>query len=127
MSRGPLVVVVEDDPESRRTLARLLLVGGFDTMLYGSAEEYLSAPPASPPVCMLLDVNLGGMSGLDLQQRLRSSGSRIPVIVISAYDDLPNRVRAERLGCLAFLSKPCEAEAILALLRPLVPDRPAGS
>jgi FixJ family two-component response regulator len=120
----PLVVVIEDDPASQKTLARVLRTGGFDTAIYASAEEFLASPPRSTPIGLLLDLRLGGMSGLDLQRRLRSEGSTLPVIVITAFDDARNREQAERLGCVAYLRKPCEAETILALLRGLVRDDP---
>ena len=120
----PLVVVVEDDPASQKTLTRVLRAGGFDAATYASAEEYLSSPPASRPIGMLLDVHLGGMSGLDLQRRLRMAGSTLPVIIITAFDDPRGREQAERLGCVAYLRKPCEAETVLAVLRPLVAGQP---
>ena len=115
----PLVVVVEDDPGTQKTLGRVLRAGGYDAAIYGSAEAYLSSPPQSSPIGLLLDVHLGGMSGLDLQRRLRSEGSTVPVIIITAFDDARSREQAERLGCVAYLRKPCEAETILALLRRL--------
>jgi FixJ family two-component response regulator len=117
----PLVGVVEDDPATQKTLARVLRAGGYDAAVYPSAEAYLSAPPQSPPIGLLLDVHLRGMSGLDLQRRLRSEGSTIPVIIITAFDDARGREQAERLGCVAYLRKPCEAETILSLLRRLAP------
>jgi FixJ family two-component response regulator len=122
----PLVVVIEDDSASQRTLARLLRAGGYDAAIYASAEEFLSSPPPLPPIGMLLDLHLGGMSGLDLQRRLRQEGSTIPVIIITAFDDARNRDQAERLGCMAFLRKPCEAEAILMLLQHLVDAPPVN-
>jgi len=112
----PVVVVIEDDLASQKTLARVLRAGGYAAATYGSAEEYLSSPPQSPPLGLLLDVHLGGMSGLDLQRRLRSEGSTLPVIIITAFDDARSREQAERLGCVAYLRKPCDAETILALL-----------
>jgi FixJ family two-component response regulator len=112
----PLVVVIEDDLASQKTLARVLRAGGFDAATYASAEEFLSSPPQSDPIGLLLDVHLGGMSGLDLQRRLRNEGSTVPVIIITAFDDARSREQAERLGCVAYLRKPCEAETILALL-----------
>jgi len=118
----PLVVVVEDDRASQKTIARVLRAGGYEAAIYGSAEQFLSSPPQSPPIVLLLDVHLGGMSGLDLQRRLKNEGSTVPVIIITALDDARSREQAERLGCVAYLRKPCEAETILALLRGLVDD-----
>ena len=119
----PLVVVIEDDPASQKTLARVLRAGGYDAATYDSAEEFLASPPRSSPIGLLLDVNLGGMSGLDLQRRLRKEGSTLPIIIITAFDDARSRDQAERLGCVAYLRKPCEAETILSLLRRLEDDR----
>jgi FixJ family two-component response regulator len=115
----PLVAVVEDDPASQKTLARVLRAGGYEAAVYASAEDFLSSPPPTPPIGLLLDVHLGGMSGLDLQRQLKDEGSTIPVIIITAFDDARSRERAERMGCVAYLRKPCEAETILALLREL--------
>jgi FixJ family two-component response regulator len=112
----PLVVVIEDDPAAQKTLARVLRVGGYEAAVYASAEDYLAAPPPSSPLGLLLDVHLGGMSGLDLQRRLKEEGSTVPVIIITAFDDPRGREQAERLGCAAYLLKPCDAETILALL-----------
>lgn len=114
-----LVVVIEDDRASQKTLGRVLRAGGFDAAIYASAEEFLASPPPSAPIGLLLDLHLGGMSGLDLQQRLRNEGSTVPVIFITAFDDPRSREQAERLGCVAYLRKPCEAETILSLLRGL--------
>ena len=122
----PLVVVVEDDPDSQKTLARVLRAGGYEAAVYASAEEFLSSPPQSSPIGLLLDVHLSGMSGLDLQRRLRNEGSTIPVIIITAFDDARSREQAERVGCVAYLRKPCEAETILALLRRLAHDEPSS-
>ena len=121
----PLVVVVEDDPGSQKTLARVLRTGGFDAAVYASAEEFLAFPPPSSAIALLLDIHLGGMSGLDLQRLLRSQGSTLPVIVITAFDDGRSRDQAARLGCVAYLRKPCEAETILTLLRGLTHDDPS--
>jgi FixJ family two-component response regulator len=118
----PLVVVIEDDPASQKTLARVLRAGGYQPVTYASAEEFLSSPPEASPIGLLLDVHLGGMSGLELQRRLKDDGSTLPVIIITAFDDSRSRSQAERLGCVAYLRKPCEAQTILALLDRLVAD-----
>ena len=126
MTSRPLVVVVEDDPASRKTLGRVLQAGGFASRLYASAEDFIEQPPDRPFVGLLLDLHLGGMSGLDLQDRLRRQGSSVPVVVITAFDDPVSRGMAEQLGCVAFLNKPCDAETILGVLRTLDPDRPTA-
>jgi len=124
MSPGPLVAVVEDDAGSLKTLGRVLRTGGFDTELYASAEDFLAATRHPATIGIVLDVHLGGMSGLELQERLNAAGSRLPVIVITAIDDPEVERVARQLGCHAFLRKPCEAEAILSVLRTM---RPAPS
>jgi FixJ family two-component response regulator len=115
----PLVAVIEDDPGTQKTLARVLRAGGYEAAIYASAEDFLSSPPPSTPIGLLLDVHLGGISGLELQRRLRKEGSTLPVIIITAFDDPRSREQAERLGCVAYLRKPCEASTILSLLRDL--------
>src|SRR5262249_15231245 len=107
-----LVAVIEDDDASRRALARLLRASGFDTALFESAETFMAAPP-SEPLCLILDVRLGGISGLDLQHRLRSEGSAIPIIVTTGQRDEATRHRATENGCTAFLWKPVDADALL--------------
>jgi FixJ family two-component response regulator len=119
MTAASLVVIVEDDPASRRTLSRVLRAGGYDSAAYASAEEYLASPPAGVPLGLLLDIHLEGMSGLDLQRRIRASGSTVPIILITAHGDSRARAEAQRFGCTAFLRKPCEAETILSILKSL--------
>jgi FixJ family two-component response regulator len=121
MSSGPLVAVVEDDAGSRKTLGRVLRAGGFDAELYESAEEFLAARRDPATIGILLDLHLGGMSGLELQEQLNAVGSRLPVIVMTGIDDPQVERVARQLGCRAFLRKPCEAETILSLLRTLTP------
>jgi FixJ family two-component response regulator len=113
--QGP-IAVIEDDDVARSALARLLQVGGFETALFDSAETFIASSDASPWLCLIVDVQLTGMSGIDLQQRLRSEGSDVPIIVITANRTEVVRERAERAGCAAFLWKPFSGTAILALL-----------
>jgi FixJ family two-component response regulator len=115
-----MVVVVEDDVATLKGLARVLRAGGFDAVCYGSAEEFLVSPPTAQPVCLVLDINLGGMSGLDLLRRLRALRSSLSVIVITGDDDARIREEAYQLGCAGYLSKQSDAELLLELIRSLM-------
>jgi FixJ family two-component response regulator len=114
---SPLVVVVEDDPATLRALGRVLRAGGFETATYSSAEAFLDSPPTREPSCLLLDNHLGGMSGLDLQRDLRSRGSRVPVIVMTAFNDRRVRNEAYRIGCAGCVDKADDFDVLLKLLR----------
>jgi FixJ family two-component response regulator len=114
---SPLVVVVEDDPATLKALGRVLRAGGFDTATYSSAEAFLDSPPARRPACLLLDNQLGGMSGLDLQRDLRARGSTVPVIVMTAFDARSLRQEAYRSGCAGCVDKTDDIDVLLNLLR----------
>jgi FixJ family two-component response regulator len=120
MSRpAPLVAVVEDDAACLRALGRVLRAGGCEVMLCGSAEEALTAPLPRRPACFVVDMQLGAMSGLDLQARLNARGSTVPVIVLTALDDERVRAEARRLGCVAFLDKGSDIDVLLTIVRGL--------
>jgi FixJ family two-component response regulator len=111
-----LVAVVEDDDLARTAMGRLLAAGGFDAALFESAEAFMDAPPERAPLCVIVDVHLRGMSGLDLQSRLRRTGSAVPIIVTTGYCEPAMQDRAERIGCSAFLWKPVAAEILLNII-----------
>jgi two-component system response regulator FixJ len=111
-----IVVIVEDDDASRKALGRLLTAAGFVTALFESAEAFIAAERPSP-MCLLIDVHLPGMSGLDLQNRLRDRGSTTPVIVMTANNDVAIRNRAAENGSLAFLHKPFDSQRLIVTLR----------
>lgn len=113
-NRPRTVAVVEDDPSMRRSLERLLNAHGFLTEGYSSAETFLERDPASLAACVVLDVHLGGMSGLELRSHLTSSNSSLPVIFITAIDDEALMTAALKLGCSAFLHKPFPATSLIA-------------
>jgi FixJ family two-component response regulator len=115
------VAVVEDDAPSRNALGRLLRASGFEPALFDSAEAFIEAPPCAP-LCLILDVHLTGMSGTELQGRLRKAGSSTPIIVTTALRDLGIRHRAEENGCTAFLWKPFSSHALLSLLGAIAHD-----
>ena len=120
------VALVEDDADERVALGRVLQASGFVVSSYASAEDYL-ASGLNEPICLLLDMQLEGMSGLDLLRVLRTDGSDLPVIVITANDDLHSRAEAEQLGCVAYLHKPFPGRRLVALLRSLPAHRPSAA
>lgn len=100
------VAIVDDDESFARAISRLLRAAGYETLLYSSAENFLADPPSSSATCLVLDVHLGGMSGLDLQQKLVAHGPRFPIIFVTADRDMETRDRAHQIGCIAYLRKP---------------------
>ena len=111
-----LVAVIENDQVARHALARLLGAAGFETALFDSAETFIASRPNRALLCLILDVHLTGMSGIDLQWRLRGEGADVPIIVTTGDRADVIRERAEQAGCTAFLWKPFSAETILALI-----------
>ena len=114
---APLIVIVEDDAATLKALGRALRAAGFETAGYASAEAFLASPPANGPHCMVVDIQLGGMSGLELQRKLKASGSQVPVIVMTAFDDVQIREEATRIGCLGYLDKAADLEVLVGLIR----------
>ena len=115
----PLVVVVEDDVATRTALGRVLRAGGFEAATYRSAEEFLAAPPSRVPHCLVVETGLKGMSGPDLQRRLTSLGSKLPVIVMTAFEDARVRDEARRAGCAGYLDKEAEIDVLLKMIKSL--------
>jgi two-component system, LuxR family, response regulator FixJ len=108
------VHVVDDDADVRRSLERLLVSAGFTPVLYGSASALLARASELSHGCLLLDVRMPGMEGLDLQARLNDVGVSLPVIVMTAHGDVPTAVRAMKLGAIDFIEKPFNDEHLLA-------------
>lgn len=107
MNQPPSIVFVIDDDESvRRALRRLIHSIGLQVELFGSAQEFLQRPRPDVPSCMILDVRLPGISGLDFQRRLAESKIDIPIIFITGHGDIPMTVRAMKAGAVEFLPKP---------------------
>lgn len=100
------VAIVDDEPSVLIGLQRLLNEFGFVTEVFKSAEEFLNRGAASALDCLVLDIHLGGMSGLELRRHLAASGSHVPTIFITANDDDATRQEAINAGCVAFLGKP---------------------
>jgi FixJ family two-component response regulator len=117
MSIGRKVVaVVEDDPAMLRAIERLLRVHGFDAVGFASAEAFLDRAAGAAAVCLVIDIHLGGMSGIELRRRLAASGSRLPTVFITAVDDEATHKEALRAGCTACLRKPFPATALISAI-----------
>lgn len=112
---GGLVVVVDDDASVRRGVARLLRSDGFEVQGFASAEELLAVTVARCPACYVLDVQLPGLSGLELLQRLRRGGARAPVVFITAHEEYLAEPVSEGDG--VWLRKPFEGPALLTAVR----------
>src|SRR5512143_3321687 len=110
---SPVVAVVDDDASVRRALTRLLQSADLRVLTYASATEFLDTEIASAPECLILDIHLGGMSGLELLSRLRESGHGLQILMITAHDDAQAREAAARGGCVGYLCKPLDAKVLL--------------
>ena len=112
----PLIVCVEDVESVREAIKGLLVALGFNAEVFSSAEEFLQSDLLGDTSCLITDVKLGCMSGLELQNRLTASGYRIPVIVITAFSDDRTRAQALGAGAVCFLSKPITKEELLTCI-----------
>ena len=113
----PTVYVVDDDPSFRRSTERLIRSAGYKVQGFGTATEFLLANVAQMPGCVVLDVRLPGLSGLDLQRALTKTGNHLPIIFMTGHGDIPMSVRAMKAGAVEFLSKPFLDEDLLEALR----------
>ena len=118
------VFVVDDDASVRKSLARLIAVAGWKVETLASADEFLERAPHDRPACLVLDVRLPGLNGLELQERLARDDGDIPIVFITGHGDIPMGVRAMKAGAVDFLPKPFEDEALLeAIGRAIERDR----
>ena len=114
---APLVLVVDDDPAMRDSIAFLVTSVGYDCRSFTSAEEFLRDWQDDRPACLLVDIRMSGMSGLDLQNRLAESKSSLGVIFVTGHGDVPMAVRAMRGGAIDFLQKPFNDQLLLDRIR----------
>jgi two-component system, LuxR family, response regulator FixJ len=113
MSKLPIVMVVDDDSGVRNAMRALLKSVGLNSTLYASAQEFLGAYDPHQPGCLLLDIRMPGMSGMDLQQELNLRGAVVPVIFMSGHADIPMAVEAMQHGAFDFLQKPFRDQDLL--------------
>ncbi|MGZ5163055.1 MAG: response regulator transcription factor [Burkholderiales bacterium] len=113
----PTVFVIDDDASVRRSLESLIDSAGWQTETFASAQEFLSSPRVPAPSCLVLDVALPGLNGLQLQKRVAVDRADMPIIVISGYGDVPMTVQAMKAGAIEFLTKPVRADALLSAIQ----------
>jgi FixJ family two-component response regulator len=116
-SERRVVCIVDDDASLRRSLRNLLMSVGFEVETFQSAEAFLESAHRQNTGCMVLDLRMTGMSGLELLRNLAATGSRIPVIVLTAHGDEDTRQRSLQAGAVAFLAKPFQSAALVDAVR----------
>jgi len=112
-----VVFVVDDDASMREALDSLLRSAGFRAETFASAQEFLTRPRTDAPSCLVLDVRLPGLSGLDLQERMAELELEIPIVFVTGHGDVPTSVRAMKAGAVEFLTKPFEDQDLLDAIR----------
>ena len=123
----PLVIVVDDDEAVRLALVELMESVGLDAVSFGSTSELLEADLTDRPGCLVLDVRMPGLSGLDLQTQLSSSGDGKPVVFVSGHGDIPMTVQAMKAGAIDFLTKPVRGQALLDGMKGQTFESPRGN
>jgi FixJ family two-component response regulator len=116
-----IICIIDDDESIRRALRRLIRSAGWDAETYASAEDFLQTGGSVKPACLILDMHLPGLSGLQLQARLHAEGRNVPVVFITAYASEQMHEAALRAGAVAFLEKPFEEQPLLDAVRRAVP------
>jgi len=114
---APIVRVVDDDASFLRAIARLLRAAGFAVETFGSAAEFLARPDLDVPGCILVDLQMPGLSGLDLQTALTKAGHKLPVIFLSGHGDIPTTVHVMRAGAEDFLTKQAPKEELIEAVK----------
>ena len=113
----PIVFVVDDDISVRESLQLLIQCEGWHPETFGSAQEFLDNPRVLVPSCLVLDISLPGLNGLDLQKRVAVERPDMPIIFITGYGDVPTTVRAMKAGAVEFLTKPFSDDVLLSAIR----------
>jgi FixJ family two-component response regulator len=116
----PLVFVVDDDASVRKSLVRLVKAAGYQAEAFGSVRDFLARRPYDGPCCLVLDVRMPGLTGLDLQEALRAAGQRLSIVFITGYRDVPVSVKAMKGGAVDFLTKPVDEGVLLGAIQQAV-------
>jgi FixJ family two-component response regulator len=117
MDNGATVFIVDDDSSVLKSLSRLINSAGFQAETFASPKEFLAQQKASTPSCLVLDVSMPELNGLELQEALAGMGNPLPIIFITGHGDIPMSVRAMKAGAIDFLSKPFDDDELLAAIK----------
>jgi FixJ family two-component response regulator len=121
MSASPrsdaVIAIVDDDLSAREGLSSLIRSAGFQVEIFASAQEFLARPGDEPPSCLVLDLQLPGLSGLDLQKRMAEVGLKVPVVFLTGHGNIPTSVQAMKAGAVEFLTKPFDEEELLQAIQ----------
>jgi FixJ family two-component response regulator len=115
--QASLIAIVDDDPWVRKSLERLIKSDGFRTECFASAEDFIKAGDYEETSCIILDLRLPGMSGMELQHYLATEHDCIPIVFVSAHDEPETRYEAMQAGAIGFFSKPFNGEALMEAVR----------
>jgi FixJ family two-component response regulator len=113
----PLVIVVDDDRSVRKSLTRLLASAGYTVEAFASAREFLARQPHPGPCCLVLDVRMPGLTGIQLQEMLAATGRRMSIVFVTGHADISTSVRAMKAGAVDLLTKPVDAQDLIAAIR----------
>ena len=121
MSR-PTITIIDDDPSAREGITDLVRSMGFEAQAFERAEDFLKSDGLDRTACLITDMRMPGMSGLELYNQLVASGKRIPTIVTTAFPQDADRLRAEQSGICCYLAKPCDEQQLLECIRAALGD-----
>jgi len=114
---SPLVFVVDDDPSVRRSVTRLLESSGYAVEAFASAREFLARAPHPGPCCLVLDVRMPGLTGIQLQELLAATGRRMSIVFVTGHADVPTSVKAMKAGAVDLLTKPVDVQDLIAAIQ----------
>ena len=125
MPEGPLIAVVDDDRSIRNATQDLLNAAGYSSLTFENARSFLGSSARASVTCLVADMRMTGMTGIELHEHLASSGNGVPTIIITAHPDEPTRARASEAGITCFLAKPFTPDELLACVRKAIARRSA--
>jgi FixJ family two-component response regulator len=117
LQSNAVIAIVDDDPSVRKGLERLIRSLGWQAETFASAQEFLDRPRTEAPSCIVLDLQLPGLSGLDLQKRMSETGLETPIVFLTGHGNIPASVKAMKAGAVEFLTKPVDEQELLKAIQ----------